>query len=236
MKFCQCDGDATTLGNEARLLDRIPKEQRQRGFVEIRATNIAHSMPFVVYEYVDGGNLFDYLDTRFRLTGPCSPLEAAIMMLEILRPIAIAHKQTPPIVHCDLKPQNILVSRSGFFPPEVKIADFGLGRLSVSASVIASKSGVRKPGGYTAMYASPEQIDRIEKQRTGEVRDFQAYPSDDVHALGVIWYELLSGKLFRGRPSGAGWKEDLAKQGMTDDELNSCSNALTLKDFAQKTL
>ena len=45
-------------------------------------------------------------------------------------------------------------------------------------------------------------------------------PRDDVHALGVIWYQILTGDLARGRPSGQGWRNRLVAQGMTPDQLN----------------
>jgi formylglycine-generating enzyme required for sulfatase activity len=63
-------------------------------------------------------------------------------------------------------------------------------------------------GGFTALYASPEQI-------RGEPAD----PRDDVHALGVIWLQMLTGNLGKGRPSGSGWKTPLRTRGMSEAML-----------------
>src|SRR5262249_11288202 len=69
-------------------------------------------------------------------------------------------------------------------------------------------------GAYTALYASPQQA-------AGRDPD----PRDDVHALGVVWHQLLSGDLLKGRPGGDAWKRRLAGQGMPQrmvDLLVSC--------------
>src|SRR5262249_27296757 len=58
-------------------------------------------------------------------------------------------------------------------------------------------------GSYTPLYASPQQV-------RGEPPDVR----DDVHALGVIWYQLLTGDLGTGRPGGVRWRERLAERGM----------------------
>ena len=228
LKFCLCGADKASLRNEAALLDRIRKDCADEGFVEIVATNIDHSPPFIAYKYIEGGNLYGYLEDRFRLKGPCSFVEAAEIMLEILRPMAKAHKLTPPIAHRDLKPHNILVERSDCFPPTLKIADFGLGGLSMRSSIAASKRSMhlgKHIAGGTPAYASQEQM---------EDEDRQPNTSDDVHALGVIWYELLSGKLLRGRPSGSGWKERLAEQGLTEKQITFLQSCFDEEDHRPK--
>ena len=60
-------------------------------------------------------------------------------------------------------------------------------------------------GAYTPLYASPQQMRG----------DALAHPSDDVYALGVIWYQLLTGDLTVGRPGGEAWKKRLGERGMT---------------------
>jgi serine/threonine protein kinase len=100
-----------------------------------------------------------------------------------------------------------------------KIADFGIGALATSQLVTVTThqplTGVK--GAFTPLYASPQQI-----------RGEQPDPRDDVHALGVIWYQLLTADLTAGAPAGTRWLKRLAQAGMTQpllDLLASCIEA-----------
>ena len=84
-----------------------------------------------------------------------------------------------------------------------KIADFGIGGVTTEEAIRATRRGSRAGalmtsavrGSYTPVYASPEQM-------RGCPPDLR----DDVHALGVIWYQILTGDLSRGQPGGQGWR------------------------------
>ena len=109
------------------------------------------------------------------------------------------HRLSPPIVHRDLKPANILVdlnsqeSKDVRLSVQLKITDFGIGGVAVDlrrgadAGAMSPATGVLATslrGSYTPLYASPQQ-------RTGSPPD----PRDDVHALGVIGYHMMTGRL-----------------------------------------
>jgi serine/threonine-protein kinase len=138
---------------------------------------------FHVQELVEGGDLAE----KLRGT-PASPAEAARLIQTLARAVHYAH--THGIIHRDLKPSNILLMPDGI----PKIADFGLAKdlegdpsLTVHGEIMGTPS-----------YMSPEQA-------TGRV-DLLG-PATDVFSLGVIFYELLTGRLpFQARS----WQEALA--------------------------
>jgi beta-lactam-binding protein with PASTA domain len=122
---------------------------------------------FLVMELVEGGTLRDVLRAR----GPLGVPAAFAVMEQVLSGLAEAHRIG--LVHRDVKPENVLISRAG----EVKVADFGL----VTASAQAGPSTAGMIMG-TVAYLSPEQV------ATGN-----ADARSDVYAAGVMLYELLTG-------------------------------------------
>ena len=123
---------------------------------------------FIVFEYIDGENLKQLLAR----TGPLPTRRAIELALEIADALAFAHEHG--LIHRDVKPQNVLVSRDG----DAKVTDFGIAR---SLDV---EHGVTQTGTVlgTSNYLSPEQASG--KPTT---------PSTDVYSLGVVVYELLTG-------------------------------------------
>lgn len=122
---------------------------------------------FLVMELVEGGTLRDVLRARGALGVPA----AFAVMEQVLSGLAAAHRLG--LVHRDVKPENVLISRSG----EVKVADFGL----VTANAQAGPSTAGMIMG-TVAYLSPEQV------ATGD-----ADTRSDVYAAGILLYELLAG-------------------------------------------
>ncbi len=125
---------------------------------------------FMVMEYVHGTTL----KTIIKQQSPMSILQALPYLIQSASSIGYAHRAG--IIHCDLKPQNILVTESG----RVKITDFGIAR---ALSTISPDERHQVVWG-SPQYFSPEQA--------------AGYPptmASDVYALGVILFELLTGKL-----------------------------------------
>ncbi len=131
---------------------------------------------YIAQEYVAGVNLSQYL----RRNGPVSSLMAVNVMTQIAA--ALKKARAFGVVHRDIKPENIMLSTDG----EVKVADFGLARLSMDKQrTDLTQIGVTMG---TPLYMSPEQIEG------GDV-DHRA----DLYSFGVTCYHMLTGRPpFRG--------------------------------------
>ena len=149
---------------EARLLARVSDP----GIVQIFDIGHAEQGPYYVAELVEGESLAERLQRR------AMPIPEAVAVAERLcRALASAHAQG--IVHCDVKPANVLLGRDG----SVKVGDFGVARLAgggTSQALSATVAG-------TPRYMAPEQA-----------RGRRTTPATDVYSAGVVLYEMLAGE------------------------------------------
>ncbi|MED3564298.1 protein kinase domain-containing protein, partial [Bacillus xiapuensis] len=127
------------------------------------------SIYYIVMEYVDGQTLKQYIQGHSPL-----PVEEAIdIMKQLTSAISDAHQNH--IIHRDIKPHNILIDRSG----NVKITDFGIA-MALSATSITQTNSVLG----SVHYLSPEQA-----------RGGMANRKSDIYSLGIVMFELLTGRL-----------------------------------------
>lgn len=140
---------------------------------------------YFLMEFVDGMNLRQLLDT-----GHVSPKEALAIVPQICDALQFAHDRG--IIHRDIKPENILLNQSG----QVKIADFGVARLIAREQ--SEETGNETPAaGQTAagavigtpQYMAPEQISHPQ----------QVDNRADIYALGVVFYQMLTGEMPAGK-------------------------------------
>lgn len=127
-----------------------------------------HKYLYLILEHVSGGELFDYLVKKGRLT----PKEARRFFRQIISALDFCHKHS--ICHRDLKPENLLLDDKN----NIKIADFGMASLQMEGSMLETSCG-------SPHYACPEVI-------RGEKYDGRRA---DVWSTGVILYALLVGAL-----------------------------------------
>jgi len=136
------------------------------------ADTLADGTPWFVMEYVEGVPL-----TQYCRENECTIERRLQLFRAVCEAVQYAHQQA--VIHRDLKPSNILVKSDG----SVRLLDFGIAKQleSLETPVDQTRTGLRL---MTPAYAAPEQFrgDRVGIQT-------------DVYSLGVILYELLSGKL-----------------------------------------
>lgn len=141
---------------------------------------MADGLPYMVMEYLEGRDLGEELDRN----GPMPEAVAVDYVLQACDALAEAHKRG--IVHRDLKPSNLFLSKNQK-PPIVKLLDFGVSKFKDNSLLANTSPSLTAEAALlgTPYYMSPEQI------RSAKDVDERA----DVWALGVILYELISGRV-----------------------------------------
>src|SRR5262245_10438711 len=222
LKFCLDSSAAQYLRNEAAVLDRVMRQGRHPGIVTLQHTYLSSETPCLEYEFVSGGDLAGLIQEWHRSPNRPTPIEISRVLHQLAFIVGFAHTQDPPIVHRDLKPANVLVQGGVGGLPQLKVADFGIGGVATRQAMAEHTRGTTRGfflatalrGSCTPLYASPQQM-------RGEAPD----PRDDVYALGVIWYQMLTGDLCAGRPGGTRWQRRLKDMGLDDqviDLLGQC--------------
>ncbi len=122
---------------------------------------------YIIMELVNGITLKKYIEKKGRL----SPREAVTVAIQVAIGLAAAHRNH--IIHRDIKPQNIIISKEG----KVKVTDFGIAKASTSNTITSNVMG-------SVHYTSPEQA-------RGGFSDEKS----DVYSLGVTLFEMLTGRV-----------------------------------------
>ena len=137
--------------------------------VVTRADGSTQTVPYIVMEYVPGRTLKE----RIKEEGALPVAQALRIARQIAGALAQAHANN--LVHCDIKPHNILVMPDG----NIKVADFGIAR-AVTESTMTYNDNIMG----SVHYFSPEQA-----------RGTIITPKSDVYSLGVVLYEMLTGRI-----------------------------------------
>jgi serine/threonine-protein kinase len=164
-----------SLSGDQAFVDRFRREARAAAglshpnIVAVYDWGAVDGIYYMVMEYVRGRGVRDLLNQY----GKLEPAQASEVVRQTL--LALGHAHAQGIVHRDIKPENVLVTTDGM----VKVADFGLARAYADGR--ATQAGAVTG---TVQYLAPEQI-------RGEPAD----PRSDLYSLGIVTYELLTGKL-----------------------------------------
>lgn len=165
---------------------RLSLHLQHANIVQVFDIGHADETYFIVMEFVDGVDLKMILEWRRRMGRRLTIGQTVYIVMEICKGLAYAHEVSHPetgetlgIVHRDVSPPNVLMSRNG----EIKLADFGLAK--AASQLETTDPGVVKG---KMSYLSPEAA-------RGEDVDRRA----DIFAVGILLYEMLTGKrLFYG--------------------------------------
>lgn len=165
----QVFADAITLLG---LIEDEPPPEVARRMVQVYDLGLTRSPPegrgYIAMRLVPGRR--SLADELRRFAGKGMPVETSLWYLRrVLVPLAWLHRQDAPLVHGDIKPENLLIAPDG----DLVLTDFGL----------AARMPLGAAGG-TPAYQAPEVL----LQGVGT-------PSSDVYSLGVLWYEMLAGRL-----------------------------------------
>jgi serine/threonine protein kinase len=228
LKFCLDPSAVRALRNEVGVLNHVMQLGHLAGVVPLLEAYLDADPPCLEYEYVEGGDLAGLI-RELHDQRQMTPETANRLILQLAEVIASTHRASPPIVHEDLKPANILVRRATDGGYALFVTDFGIGGLAVAGAVRETRQPTRGRqqllteavrGAYTPLYASPEQMNR----RRGEPAD----PRDDIHALGVIWYQMLTGDL--GMLSlPADWRDEVDERGLSAEVCGLLARCLAAK-------
>ncbi len=159
-----------TQGMRERFLEeaRVMSRMRHPNVVQLYSFFEEGNRLFMAMEFIAGRSLEELLDER-----PLEWQEAVNITREVLKGLAYAHGLPEPVVHRDIKPDNVLLGDDG----SVRIIDFGVARAMDRAKMTKTGAAV---GTYE--YMSPEQV-----------RGQEVGPAADVYAMGITLYKMLSG-------------------------------------------
>jgi formylglycine-generating enzyme required for sulfatase activity len=222
LKFFTEPWAARVLRGESLGLDRVMLHGKHPNVVPLKQIYLTADPPCLEYDYVPGGNLAGIISDWQMLRRRPSPAQVAQIVLRLAKTLSYSHRLVPPLLHRALKPANILVQNSTDGRFSFRIADFGCGGVANSHAVRQALRDTSAPakraaalrGACTALYASPQQL-----------RGADSAARDDVYALGMIWYQLMTADLSSGRPVESRWRDHFAEQGMDAslvDLLRSC--------------
>ncbi len=161
----------TELQNSFHQEARIMAQMHHRHILQLFGAFSENNHHFLVTEYCSGGNLQEHLKQHV-----LSESEAMVLVRQIAEGLHYAHNfrldaDHTGLVHCDLKPQNILLDADGI----VKIGDFGISRIAKASGRLDLPMGMPE-------YMAPEQFEGAYDQRI------------DLYALGIILLQMLTGR------------------------------------------
>ena len=163
------DAEFSSVLSEAMILSHLTHPNIVRVFEANTFNKDKQEFIFISMEYISGESLFQLLKRKTRIGIPL----ALSIQRDICAGLSLAHRQNPPVIHRDIKPQNIMLSYDTT-TPVAKVSDFGLAKTVDPKTRMADSAG-------SLVYLAPE--------------DFWNYhsPASDVFSAGIIFYQMVAG-------------------------------------------
>jgi serine/threonine-protein kinase len=163
------NADFSKVVNEARILAKLTHPNIVRVFNVNTFTKKGKQYYFITMGFVSGESLSQLLKRKIRLSVPA----AVSIMTDVLKGLDFAHSHKPTVIHCDINPDNILLSYESEYPTGL-LGDFGISMLLEQGSKLAGARG-------RYLYFAPECF-------------WNCYlPSSDVFSAGIVFYKMLTG-------------------------------------------
>ncbi len=169
LKLINLKDDNTMQAEDVVREARFAAQIAHTNVIPLYEVDLFHNTPLLVFEYVEGLSLRDYLRER----GQLDETEALQLIIGIASGLASAHEKD--IVHLDITPNNIMIDKQG----RPRIMDFGIAR-NISSSKDKKNS--------ERLFGTPRYISREHLQREALT------PATDVFSVGLLLYEMLAGK------------------------------------------
>ncbi|OWK40434.1 SUMF1/EgtB/PvdO family nonheme iron enzyme [Fimbriiglobus ruber] len=224
LKFATDPATAAQVVARQDLLVKVFDLNDVPGIVPLRSVYLESNPPCLDVGYVHGYDLTGLIhEWRWRYNA-AKPEAAARLIRRIAEIVAVAHAKG--IVHRDLKPSNVLLHPTDGGKFTVWVTDFGWGQIAAARSMELHRGGTPRGeqqrlalrGAHTPLYASPQLARK-------EAPD----PRDDVHALGVMWYQLLKRDPHVSAPVGSDWADEFRSAGLSDDHARLLSACVTTR-------
>ena len=220
LKFATDSTTAAEMIKHQNLFVKVFDLNDEPGIVPLRGIYLETDPPCLDVAYVYGYDLTSLIyEWKWKYDSP-KP-EASLKIVKRLAEI-VGKAHARGIVHRDLKPSNVLLHPGDGGKFTMWISDFGWGQIQSRRSVDLGRGGTPRGeqlrlalrGAYTPLYASPQTARKLGPD-----------PRDDVHSLGVIWYQLLKRDPQAAAPVGTEWVEQFRASGFTESQgrlLNAC--------------
>jgi formylglycine-generating enzyme required for sulfatase activity len=220
LKFCL--HPATAVGPFP-ALEAAAKHSDHPGLLQLRRFHARAHPLCLEYEFFESASLTSLIQEWQAAGTAPAPTTITRLLLDIALPLAHLHRLQPPLIHGRLRPEKILVRQAGD-RYQCKVADLGVSDLVPRLNVDDLRRTLHLPVGTPAtgpwspvlglvgtdplLYLPPEYAEGQPPQ-----------PRDDIYALGVLWYQMLTANVATGRPGGLQWRKRLLERGLAQPLL-----------------
>ena len=201
----------------APVLDQLLVKGRIAGVVPLQQVHLCGDVACVQYAYVRAADLASLVQEWRETNAVVHPREVADLVGQIAETLGMLHAMRPPITQHGLRASNILLMTDAGGRRRPLLANVGLG-VELAAVPRAAESQVIR--NQRSVLIAPPVMPK---------------PTDDIFALGVLWYRLLMCDLDASRPGGSSWKRSLAARGMPVGLVDLLENAFDDDGAARPT-